>query len=172
MRFWLTWGPPRVSNSLNMKHLNLMKTNVWTAGLTLAGVAALATGCAERRVEYVPVYRVQPAYVGQPAYPPPAPPPANSVTGAPPAAPTADWQQAQAAPPVVAPAAPPAPQVEVVPVSPGPYYAWAPGYWGWNGGWVWVGGQYVVRPRPGAVWVGGHWGRHGHGYIWIGGRWR
>src|ERR1035438_1171197 len=111
--------------------------------------------------------------------------PPNSVTGVAPAAPTADWQQAQAAPvpvpaqpgptpqaAVVAPSAPPPPQVEYVPVAPGPYYVWAPGYWSWNGGWVWVGGRYMSRPRPGAVWVGGHWGRHGHGYVWIGGGWR
>ena len=106
-----------------MKHLNLMKTNVWTAGLTLAGIGVLATGCVQRQVEYVPVYHVQPAYAGQPAYPPPPQPPPNGVTGAAPAPPTAEWQQpqaapvnmpAQAAPPqqavVVAPSAPPAPQ--------------------------------------------------------------
>src|ERR1035437_8541587 len=167
MRFYRTFRPPRTSNSMYiMKHLNLMKANVWTASLTLAGVGVLATGCVERRVEYVPVYRVQPAYVGQPAYPPPPQPPPNSGPGA---APTADWQQAppaptpmpaQPAPPpqtvVVAPSAPPAAQVEVIPVAPGPYYVWAPGYYSWNGGWIWIGGQWVVRPRPGAVWVGGH----------------
>ena len=168
-----------------MKHLNLMKTNVWTAGLTLAGIGVLVTGCVQRQVEYVPVYHVQPAYAGQPAYPPPPQPPPNGVTGAAPAPPTAEWQQpqaapvpmpAQAAPPqqavVVAPSAPPAPQVEVIPVAPGPYYVWAPGYWSWNGGWVWVGGRYMSRPRPGAVWAAGHWGRHGHDYVWIGGGWR
>ena len=163
-----------------MKHLNLMKTNMWTASLTLAGIAALTTGCAERRVEYVPVYRVQPAYVAQPAYPPPAQPPPNSGIGA---APTADWQQPPPAPApmpaqpppqtvVVAPAAPPPAQVEVIPAPPSPYYVWTPGYYSWNGGWVWIGGRYVVRPRPTAVWVDGHWGRHGRGYIWIGGGWR
>ena len=163
-----------------MKQLNLMKTNIWTTSLTLAGVAALAAGCAERRVEYVPVYRVEPAYAGQPAYPPPAPPPSVGVTNA---APTADWQQpAPAAAPVptqpppqtvvVASTAPPPTPVEVIPYSPGAAYVWVPGYYAWNGGWVWIGGRYVVRPRPGAVWVGGHWGRRGRGYIWIGGGWR
>ena len=183
MRFYRTFRPSQASNTLDMKHLNLIKANVWTAGLTLAGIGIMATGCVERRVEYVPVYHVQPAYAGQPAYPPPPPP--NNVTGVAPAAPTADWQQAQAAPvpvpaqpapppqaAVVAPSAPPPPQVEYVPVAPGPYYAWAPGYWSWNGGWVWVGGRYMSRPRPGAVWAGGHWGRHGHGYVWIGDGWR
>ena len=180
MLFFLTWRPPLASNSLNMKHLNLMPTNIWTASLTLAGVAALATGCAERRVEYVPVYHVQPAYAGQPVYAPPPQPPPNSVTGA---APTADWQQPPPAPApvpmqpppqtvVVAPSAPPAALVEVIPYAPDPTYVWAPGYYTWNGGWVWVGGRYIVRPRPGVVWVGGHWGRHGRGYVWIGGGWR
>ncbi len=68
--------------------------------------------------------------------------------------------------------APPAPQVEVVPISPGPNYYWVPGYWSWNGGWVWVGGHWAARPWTGAVWVGGGWARHGRGYIWIGGHWR
>ena len=174
-----------------MKHLNFVKANVWTASLTLAGVGIMATGCVERRVEYVPVYRVQPAYVSQPGYPPPVvyqaqPAPAQSPpnTGAA-GAPTADWQPAQAAPApapaqaapppqavVVAPSAPPPIQVEVIPVAPGPYYAWVPGYWSWNGGWLWIGGHYLARPRPNVVWAGGHWGRHGHGYVWLGGGWR
>lgn len=84
-----------------------MKTNVWAAGLALAGVGALASGCAEPRTEYVPVYRVQPAYVGQPGYPPPAPPP-NSGPGVAPAGPTEAWQQPAAAPvPMPAQPAPP-----------------------------------------------------------------
>src|ERR1035441_10414684 len=157
MRFYRTFRPSQASNTRDMKHLNLIKANVWTAGLTLAGIGIMVSGCVERRVEYVPVYHVQPAYAGQPAYAPP--PPSNSVTGVAPAVPTADWQQTQAtpvpvpahgAPPpqaaVEAPSAPPPPQVEYVPVAPGPYYVWAPGYWSWNGGWIWVGGRYMSRP--------------------------
>lgn len=185
IHFYRSSRPPQPSNSVNMKDHNYMNVNIWTAGLTLAGVAALATGCAERRVEYVPVYRVQPAYIVQPAYPPPAQPPTGTV----PAAPTANWQTPVAAPaPVPAPptqpvapppqpvvvtaSAPPAALVEVIPVAPGPYYVWTPGYYAWNGGWIWIGGRYVTRPRPTAVWVGGRWTPHGHGYIWIGGGWR
>ena len=81
----------------------------------------------------------------------------------------------QAPPPgpvVVAPAPPPAPPVEVVTVAPGPDYYWMPGYWSWQGRWLWVGGAWALRPRPGAVWIGGHWARHSRGYIWVGGRWR
>ena len=35
----------------------------------------------------------------------------------------------------------------MVPTSPGPDYVWMPGYWtvGIGGGWVWVGGHYVLR---------------------------
>jgi len=70
--------------------------------------------------------------------------------------------------------APPPPQVEVVPVAPGPEYVWTPGYWtvGVGGRWVWVGGRYAARPHPHAAWVAGHWARHGHGYVWVGGHWR
>jgi hypothetical protein len=177
------------SNWLNMKYLKSMNTKVLTASMTLAGVAVLVTGCAERQVAYVPVYQVQPAYVVQQPYPPPV---AYQGQPAPtPAAPTADWSappaapapmpaqmpppQPVAAPPqtvVVAPAAPPPLRVEVIPVAPSPYYVWTSGYWAWNGRWVWIGGRWVVRPRPTAVWVGGHWSRHGHGYVWIGGGWR
>jgi WXXGXW repeat (2 copies) len=150
---------PRTSNSVDMKHLDLMKGTVWAASLTFAGGAALVTGCAERRVEYVPVYRTQPAYVVQQPSPPPV---AYQVQPAP-----APRQIV-----VVVPSAPPAARVEVIPAPPGPHYVWTPGYYAWNGGWVWIGGRYVVRPRAKAVWVGGHWAPHGHGYVWIGGGWR
>jgi hypothetical protein len=75
---------------------------------------------------------------------------------------------------VVVDAAPPPPQVEVIPACPGPVdvWLWTPGYWAWREHWVWVGGRWAARPHPNAVWVGGHWGRHRHGYVWIGGRWR
>jgi len=77
--------------------------------------------------------------------------------------------QAPRTPPTHAP--PPAPK-EVVPVAPGPGYYFIPGYWSWNGAWVWVPGRWVVRPWNGAVWVSGHWAKRGHGYIWVGGHWR
>jgi hypothetical protein len=75
--------------------------------------------------------------------------------------------------PAVVAQPPPAPQVEAVPVAPGPEYVWMPGYWsiGIGGGWAWVGGHYGVRPRPHAVWAPGHWGPHARGYVWIGGHW-
>ncbi len=73
---------------------------------------------------------------------------------------------------VVAPP-PPAPQVEAIPVSPGPDYVWTPGYWSWNGGvWIWMGGYWHYPVRPGQVWVGGHWNGRGHARVWVGGHWR
>ncbi len=131
-----------------------MRTNNFGA-VTLVGPSlALVAGCVERRVEYVPV---QTAPVVVQAAPPTG---VEPVPGSPAAAPTVVYQT------------PPPPQVEVVPMSPGPGYAWVPGYWGWNGEWVWVSGRYVVRPHAHAVWVRGHWSPHGRGYVWVGGRWR
>lgn len=72
---------------------------------------------------------------------------------------------------VVADPPPPSPS-EVVVEAPGPAYVWVPGYWSWQGHWVWVGGSWVIAPYPHAVWAGGHWGRRGHSYVWIEGRWR
>ncbi|MHB8519243.1 MAG: hypothetical protein ACYDH9_00665 [Limisphaerales bacterium] len=134
-------------------------SRVATALLTmgLVGLAVLATGCVERRYVQVPVY-----YPAQPAV---APAPASS--GAPAIQP--------AAPPgsvIVTQAGPPPARVEIVPLVPGPDYVWAPGYWGWQGGWVWMSGSWVIRPRPGVIWVGGHWARHRRGLVWVGGYWR
>jgi hypothetical protein len=178
------------SNWLNMKNHNSMNIRAGTASLALAGVAALVSGCAEPQTTYVPVYHTGPAYVVQQPYPPPVTYQVQPAPSAAPAAPTAEWQAPAAAPVpvpaqpppqvVVAPpqqtvvvqSAPPPPRVEVIPAAPGPYYVWTSGYWAWNGGWVWVRGRYVARPRPTAVWVGGHWSRHGHGYVWVAGGWR
>jgi hypothetical protein len=68
--------------------------------------------------------------------------------------------------------APPPPQAEVVVAAPGPNYIWMPGYWSWQGHWVWVSGAYVVRPYAHAHWVRGHWVHHGYGWVWVGGYWR
>jgi hypothetical protein len=148
-----------------MKQLNFVSAKAWTTSLTLAGVGALITGCAEPQVEYVPVYHVQPAYVVQQPYPPVL---AYQVQPAPAPVPAPPTPQTV----VVAPSAPPPVPVEVIPVAPDPYYVWTPGYYSWNDGWIWIRGRYVARPRPTAIWVGGHWARHGHSYIWIGGGWR
>jgi hypothetical protein len=126
-------------------------------------VAVLVTGCVEHRVVYVPVYQARPV-AGQ-SYALAAPP----GTNLPPSSPALAGAPANTV--VVAQAPPPVP-VEVVPLTPGPDYYWAPGYWSWNGAWLWVRGSWVLRPRPGAIWVGGHWGPHPRGFVWVGGHWR
>jgi hypothetical protein len=154
-----------------------MKTGLMT--LSASCIAILVTGCVERRVEYVPSYQGQPTYLGPSySYSPQTSyqtPPAQ-VSAASTAAVVPQETRPPGVPPnpVVVTQAPPAPQVEVVPMVPGPEYVWLPGYWsiGVGGRWVWIGGHYAIQPRPHAVWVGGHWARRGHGYIWIGGRWR
>jgi len=149
---------------------NSMKTKRWTVGLLVAGTAALATGCAEQPVVYVPVYSAPPAYVYS------IPPPVATPPGAVPVAtniPAATVVIPTVTVTTVAPMAPPAPQVEVIPVAPSPDYVWVSGYWGWTGGaWVWIRGGWVVRPAVSAVWVNGYWARHGRTYIWVGGHWR
>jgi hypothetical protein len=111
------------------------------------GFLMVAAGCVRERVVYVP----------------------SNPNAAPPAA--ADVQTPPMTPPASA-GEPPPPQQEVVPVAPGPAYVWAPGYWGWNHGWVWMGGSWMVRPHSGAVWIGPRWVRHGRHYVWVRGRWR
>jgi hypothetical protein len=78
---------------------------------------------------------------------------------------------------VIAPSAPPPPQVETI--SPPPTYnaqvmTWQPGHWAWNGAnWAWIEGQYVQRPQPTAEWEPGHWSQQtSGGYIWVDGHWR
>jgi len=58
---------------------------------------------------------------------------------------------------VITQSEPPPPQVEVIPVSPGPDYLWTPGWWSWNGGaWIWFGGYWGHPTRPGHVWFKGN----------------
>ncbi len=73
---------------------------------------------------------------------------------------------------VVVTEAPPPIQTEVIVEAPGPGYIWVPGYWAWQGRWVWVRGSWVLPPHPRALWIRGHWVHRGHGYVWIGGHWR
>jgi hypothetical protein len=58
---------------------------------------------------------------------------------------------------------PPAPRVVVVPAA-RRGYAWAPGYWRWNGrSHVWIDGRWV-RERRGEHWVPAHWEEGRRGY--------
>jgi WXXGXW repeat (2 copies) len=74
---------------------------------------------------------------------------------------------------VIAPSAPPAPQVEVVGVAPAPGYFWIGGAWFWEGGrYAWHPGHWMA-PRPGYRWEPHHWvyangGWHMHAGHWVG----
>jgi hypothetical protein len=135
-----------------------MQINRLVLNFLITGALAAVSGCVERRVTYVPVY--QPPTVVVQATPQAAPPP-----------PTAGPSQVVAAPVVISQPPPPR-RPEVVPAPPGPYYVWQPGYWSWQGRWVWINGSYLMPPRPRAVWRPGYWAPHGRGYVWIGGHWR
>jgi len=74
--------------------------------------------------------------------------------------------------PAVANEPPPPPRTEVIVAAPGPEYSWVPGYWSWNGGWVWIGGSWAIGPHPHAIWIGPRYIRRGHGYIYHRGYWR
>jgi len=70
---------------------------------------------------------------------------------------------------VVVTEAPPPIQTEVIVEAPGPGYIWVPGYWAWQGRWVWVRGSWRfrrIRAQCGyaatgsiadTVTFGGHW---------------
>ena len=69
--------------------------------------------------------------------------------------------------------APPAAEVEITGVAPGPGYVWVPGYHAWRGGlYVWVPGSYQRAPHNGARWVSGEWHHHSKGWYWTDGRWK
>ena len=73
---------------------------------------------------------------------------------------------------VVAPTAPPPPEVETIPPPPVSVDIWTPGHWAWNGAdWSWMPGHYVARPAPQATWVPGHWEVGSGGYVWVDGHW-
>ena len=152
------------------------------AGVSSSVVAAMLSRDTELRSQpQTQPVSPQPAAAGtyeQKLYAPTTPAPASPAPAIQYAPQTAAAPPAPSAPvappaPVVVEQTPPAPQVEVVQVAPGPDYVWTPGYWSWRGhAWVWVGGVWVVPPHPHDVWIGGRWETHGHSSIWIGGRWR
>ena len=73
---------------------------------------------------------------------------------------------------VVVDAAPPAPQVEVIPAIPFAGAVWIGGYWGWRGGRHYWAPGYWSQPRPGYYWrphrwepIGGRWAFRGGGWM-------
>jgi hypothetical protein len=78
----------------------------------------------------------------------------------------------QASQPIEVEAAPPPPQIEVIPAAPSPNHLWIAGYWGWRDGrHFWYPGRYELR-RPGLSWQAPAWGRYGRYWRYSPGRWR
>src|SRR5580693_1550225 len=71
---------------------------------------------------------------------------------------------------IVSDTAPPAPRVEREP----PHrdgYAWAPGYWEWNGRFFhWVSGTWILERRN-QHWVADHWDAIGNQWHYVRGHW-
>ena len=121
-----------------------MNTKIALIVLSSACIASLLTGCSSTPTESPPPYQV-PYYQGPQAYryPPQqisSPPPVSAPTTTQTAPATATYTQAQ-------PAQADASHIDSMPGSPGPDYVWMPSYWtvGVGGGWVWIGGHYVLR---------------------------
>ncbi|HTV39846.1 MAG TPA: hypothetical protein VMF08_04680 [Candidatus Sulfotelmatobacter sp.] len=74
--------------------------------------------------------------------------------------------------PATGPEMPPPPETEVIPPQPNLTYIWTPGFWDWQGRWVWVRGYWGPRPHPGAVWVQGQWVHRGHRNVWVRPHWQ
>jgi hypothetical protein len=69
---------------------------------------------------------------------------------------------------------PPAAEVEVQTVSPGPDYVWIGGSWVWGpaGRWNWEHGHWDRPPHPGAVWAPHHYEYRGGKHVFVRGRWK
>ncbi len=95
-------------------------------------------------------------------------PPPPALTNSPPERLKHRWTST-----VVVEQPPPAAKLELVPLSPGPEFAWIPGHWTWREGqWVWQGGYWAKRPSLGMTWVDGRWAKQGRSWTWLEGRWR
>ena len=142
------------------------------AGVTSPVIAAMLTHDGSLRGQNPPApYAYSQRLYGPAEQPPGVPPPGQAPPGVPPPA------QPPAQPQLYAPPAgevPPPPQTEVIPVSPGADYYWAPGYWGWDGGWIWIGGGWRLRGGigwgVGWGWPGWGWGGY-YGWGWPGWGW-
>lgn len=73
---------------------------------------------------------------------------------------------------IFAPREPPSVRVETPPPQPPGAYTWRAGHWGWrDNDYVWISGEWVVVPKPGAVWISGHWEARDGRWAWIEGHW-
>jgi hypothetical protein len=71
-------------------------------------------------------------------------------------------------------APPPAAEVDVQGVAPGPGYVWVGGEWTWGPGghWVWARGHWGRPPHAGAVWEPSRYEFRGGRHVFVHGRWR
>lgn len=68
---------------------------------------------------------------------------------------------------------PPADEVEVYGVAPGPGYVWIGGHHAWHAGaYHWERGRWARAPHAGARWERGTWQHEKRGWRWKEGRWR
>jgi len=68
---------------------------------------------------------------------------------------------------------PPAPQVGVVGVAPGPGFIWIDGFYDLRGGrWVWSPGYWARPPHRHSAWVKPYWEHRGNRYVFHRGHWR
>ncbi len=77
--------------------------------------------------------------------------------------------------PLMAPIAPPVPQVEEIAPSIGmpPDQIWIPGVWEFQGArFVWRPGRVVPRPSSTAVWTADRWDRLTYGWVFVPGHWQ
>ncbi|MBV9828248.1 MAG: YXWGXW repeat-containing protein [Alphaproteobacteria bacterium] len=75
---------------------------------------------------------------------------------------------------VLAPTAPPAPQIETAPPAPAPTAVWQEGHWSWNPErqlYVWMHGHYAEPPRVHAAWLPGRFVERPGGWVWEEGHW-
>ena len=68
---------------------------------------------------------------------------------------------------------PPADEVEVYGVAPGPEFVWVGGYHEWDGhAYHWRKGSWAKPPRAGAHWEKGTWEQTNHGWRYHEGTWK
>ena len=51
---------------------------------------------------------------------------------------------------------------------------WIPGHYNWDAdsqSYVWLDGEFVQPPHPGAHWVDGHWRETPTDWLWVAGHW-
>jgi len=71
----------------------------------------------------------------------------------------------------IPPTPPPPPSAETITPSPSPNAVWIPGYWSYNGGYIWSAGHWEIPPANGRNYIAAHWENRGNGYVFIQSYW-